>query len=93
MTLCDKCLAEHRATVEFAAAVIEIELAGRRKSQSAEDLRAMLPPKSPEPIDIDDVTGKWHLAAPCTKGCRRVATVLLGGCEVDIHPDNPKEPE
>lgn len=42
-------------------------------------------------IDIDDVTGRWHLAAPCTEGCTQVVTVLLGGCEVDIHPTAPND--
>lgn len=50
MTLCDSCTAQYRAAVEFAATIIDVELAGRRKSQAAEDLRAMLPPK-PEPTN------------------------------------------
>lgn len=48
MTLCPVCATEHRAVIEFAATVIDVELAGRRKSQAAADLRALLPPK-PEP--------------------------------------------
>lgn len=34
--------------------------------------------------DIDDLTGTWHLAAPCPGQCPTI-TVLLAGCEVDIH--------
>lgn len=34
--------------------------------------------------DIDDLTGPWHLAAPCPADCPTV-TMLLAGCEVDIH--------
>lgn len=35
---------EQIATVKFAAAVIDAELGGRRTSQAARELRAMLPP-------------------------------------------------
>lgn len=45
MTLCPACTTRHRAAIEFAATIIDDELAGRRRSQAAADLRAMLPAK------------------------------------------------
>lgn len=55
MTLCPACTTEHRAVIEFAATIIDVELAGRRKSQASDDLRAMLPPK--QKPDTDSTPG------------------------------------
>lgn len=52
MTLCSDCADKHRAEIEFALVVINAEIAGRRTSQAAVDLRAMLPPKpTNEPLE------------------------------------------
>lgn len=45
MTLCSDCAEKHRAEIEFAAVIIDAEIAGRRTSKAATDLRAMLPPR------------------------------------------------